>query len=99
MPASRRGHGQICRSVRSWSHPAPERKTRDFRSAKVLHAELVKEGLHGIGRIPFAIGAGDQQRISFRGQRCRRIALQWQERGYVTLGGKFFGELARQPFS
>ena len=46
---------------------------------KVLDAELLIEGLRSIGRIAFAVGAGDEDGIAFLGERGRRIALKRAE--------------------
>ena len=93
-----RGRCRICRSVRSWNRPARERRRRDFRNRESAPAELFIEGLDGVGRIAFAIGAGDQDGVAFGDERCGGYSPRAKPASDVALGLELFGDLARQAF-
>lgn len=65
---------------------------------KVFETELLVERPDGIRRVPFAIGAGDKDRIALSEKCGGGVALKGDERGNVTLRFEVFGNFARETF-
>ena len=48
-------------------------------AGEVFEAELLVEGLDGVGRVAFAVSAGDEDGVALCEKRCRGVALKRDE--------------------
>ena len=66
-------------------------------AGKVLEAELLVERVDGVGGFAFAVGAGDDDGVTFDDERLGRISLERNKRRDVAFCLEIFGYLPSQP--